>query len=134
MTCNLFTLFVEERLTGTPPGEYPRMQPLAAKMQKHFEAGAPFDAWKRDPFLALWMYVQLQEAFGWEPFQHVFKEYRDLPGDQRPKTDDEKRDQWLVRMSQATGRNLGPFFQRWGVPTSAEARRQVAALRAWMPK
>ncbi len=134
VTCNLFTLYVEERLTGTLPSRYPKLKDLADKAKKHIEAGAPFDAWKRDPFLALWMYVQLQDAFGWGPFQQVFEEYRDLPRDEHPKTDDEKRDQWLVRMSKATDRDLGPFFQRWGVPTSEEARRQVADLREWMPK
>jgi hypothetical protein len=39
----------------------------------------------------------------------------------------------MVRMSRATGRNLGPFFQAWGVPTTDAARRSIAGLPAWMP-
>ena len=31
------------------------------------------------------------------------------------------------------GRNLGPFFQAWGVPTSEKARVSIADLPAWMP-
>ena len=50
-----------------------------------------------------------------------------------PKTDDEKRDQWCVRISRATGKDLGPYFEAWGVPVSDAARRQVAELPEWMP-
>jgi len=80
------------------------------------------------------MYVQLQEAFGWDAYKRVFAEYRDLPAAERPKTDDEKRDQWLVRFSRAVGKNLGPFFEAWRVPTSERARASIANLPAWMPE
>ena len=35
--------------------------------------------------------------------------------------------------SRAAGKNLGPFFEAWGVPTSAGARDSVKDLTAWMP-
>lgn len=102
-------------------------------MKDYFAGGSDFDKWKSDPFLALAMYIQMQEEFGWEPFKKLFSEYRGLPDDQRPKTDDQKRDQWMVRFSRTVGRNLGPFFQAWGVPTSEEARASIAELPVWMP-
>jgi Peptidase M60, enhancin and enhancin-like len=95
--------------------------------------GAPFQEWKSDPFLALMMYIQLYEAFGSKPFEEVFALYRRLADAERPKSDDEKRDQWLVRLSKATGKNLGPFFQAWGVPTSYSARASIERLPGWMP-
>ena len=79
------------------------------------------------------MYIQLQEAFGWDAYKKVFAEYRDLPTDQHPKNDDEMRDQWMVRFSRAVGKNLGPFFAAWGVPTSQAARDSIANLPTWMP-
>jgi hypothetical protein len=79
------------------------------------------------------MYIQLIEQFGWEPFTKVFTEYRALADDQRPRTDDQKRDQWLIRFSKAVERDLGPFFQAWGVPVSDSAREAVADLPGWMP-
>ena len=79
------------------------------------------------------MYYQLEQAFGWEPFQQVFAEYRKLPADERPKTDQDKRDQWLVRFSRTIGRDLGPFFDLWGVPVTAAAKESIAALPDWMP-
>jgi len=40
----------------------------------------------------------------------------------------------MVRFSRTVGRNLGPFFQTWGVPTSEEARKAIAGLPQWMPE
>ena len=95
--------------------------------------GAKFAAWKSAPFLALQMYAQIREAFGWGAYKRVFAEYRALPAGERPRNDGEKRDQWLVRMSRTVGRNLGPFFEAWGVPTSVAARAAVKDLPDWMP-
>ncbi len=103
------------------------------RIREHLAAGAPFEKWKSDPFLALMMYIQLYEGFGWKPFDQVFAEYAQLRRDDRPRGDDAKRDMWLTRMSHATGHNLGPFFQAWGVPTSDDARRQLQKLPPWMP-
>ena len=135
VTVNLFTLYVYDKLCGiaTQDGRMARQNSLSS-LVRYFDQGAPFDQWKRSPFLALAMYVQLQQAFGWEAFQQVFAEYRGLPQDQRPKSDDEKRDQWMVRFSRHVGKNLGPFFELWGVPTSQQARASVEALDLWMPE
>jgi hypothetical protein len=40
----------------------------------------------------------------------------------------------MVRFSRAAGRNLGPYFEAWGVPTSSQARASIAELPAWMPE
>jgi len=77
--------------------------------------------------------MQVREAFGWNAYRKVFAEYRALAEDQRPRTDDEKRDRRLVGLSRAVGRNLGPFFHVWGVPTSESARASVTDLPVWMP-
>ncbi|MGM0493169.1 MAG: M60 family metallopeptidase [Armatimonadota bacterium] len=137
VTVNLFTLYVFDMLCGKDKCTSHRGltgEKAVQKFQQYFADGAPFDRWKRDPFLALRMYVQLQQAFGWDAFKAVFAEYRDLPEEQRPETDDDKRDQWMVRFSQQVGRNLGPFFEVWGVPTSEDARKSIANLPEWMPE
>ncbi len=88
---------------------------------------------KADLALRLLMYSQLERGFGWEAFMHTFAAYRDLPDDERPKTDQDKRDQWLVRMSTAVDRDLGPFFAAWGVEVSAAARAAVSGRAPWLP-
>ncbi|MEQ1860696.1 MAG: M60 family metallopeptidase [Chthoniobacteraceae bacterium] len=138
VTCNIFALYVVEKLCGKPPGTgHDAMEPgkVLRRMEQHLrgESAAKFARWKGDPFLALTMYAQLRAAFGWEAYQKVFAEYRDLPAAARPKTDQAKRDQWMVRFSKTVGRNLGPFFDGWGVPVTDGARAEIASLPPWMP-
>ena len=106
---------------------------IAKNRAAFLAAPDPFALWKRSPFLALIAYYELKQAFGWDAYKRVFAEYRDLPQGERPQSDDEKRDQWLIRMSKTVGRNLGPFFASWHIPTSDAARAAVADLPAWMP-
>ncbi len=134
VTCNLFTLYVIETVCPKAParkGFTP--EAMAKTMKKHIAGGADFRKWQRGPFLALVMYVQLKDAFGWDAYKKVFAEYRKLPPRRRPRNDAEKRDQWMVRFSRTVGRNLGPFFEAWGVPTSKKARDSIARLPTWMP-
>jgi len=133
VTCNLYTLFVLDRISGVPPAEHPRIPPLAERHAEYVRAGADFEQWKRSPFLALYMYVQLQEAFGWDAYQRVFASYLELPDGSRPRGDDAKRDLWLQTFSRVVERDLSGFFESWGVPTSQAARDSLADLDSWMP-
>lgn len=136
VTVNLFTLYVFEFQCGIVASSvaWANRDRTRAELMASYDFDDPdFEQWKNDPALALVMYEQMQEAFGWEAYRQVFAEYRDLPDAERPKSDDEKRDQWLVRFSREVDRNLGPFFETWGVPTSRDARRSIADLPQWMP-
>ena len=136
VTNNLFTVYVFDHLCHV---SRERMHPALAarerlsRRQRYFAAGAPFQQWQADPFLALDMYLQLQEAFGWEPFEKVFAEYRALRPEERPRTDAEKRDQWLIRFSRAVGHDLSGFFRQWGIPISHEAVQSLSDLPPWQP-
>lgn len=135
VTVNLFSLYLMETICNKPVGKgHEALDERNTRMARHVAMGAPFDKWKSDPFLALHMYLQVREAFGWEPYKQAFAAYQKLSRDERPKNDDEKRDMWLVQISTATGRNLGPFFQAWGIPTSEAARTSVSHLPDWMPE
>lgn len=135
VTNNVFALYILDTICGVTTHTHPALEPKArqARLQKYLDGGAKFEQWKSDPFLALTLYIQLQQGFGWDTYKKVFAEYRRLPDAERPKTDEEKRDQWLVRFSRAAGRNLGPFFQAWGVPTTPQALASIATLPPWMP-
>lgn len=136
VTCNLFSLYVTETVCRLNHPGHPAVL-VGPRRAKAFDAyaatGPDFRKWQSDPFLALTMYLQLREGFGWDAYKRVFAEYRQLRADERPGNDQEKRDQWMVRFSKAVGRNLGPFFQAWGVPVSDSARTAVADLPTWMP-
>jgi hypothetical protein len=134
VTNNVIGLYSIERICQLPQGErgHPGLN-NPPSLERYIANGAKFEQWKSDPFLALAMYVQVRDAFGWEPFQKAFASYLPLTKDERPENDEEKRDMWLVRLSEATGKNLGPFFQVWGVPTSDKARKSVERLPKWLP-
>ncbi|MBM4007914.1 MAG: hypothetical protein FJ292_10260 [Planctomycetes bacterium] len=132
VTCNLFSLYNHETLNQSTGIFDPELH--FAKFMRHRAEGAPFDKWKSDPFLALTMYHQLRQGFGWSAYKQVFAAYDQLPSDQRPKSDDEKRDLWMVLFSRTVGRNLGPFFEIWGVPTSQGAKDSIRHLPVWLPE
>ncbi len=134
VTCNLFSLYLGEQLAGIEPWKNSWLEGQKSKPAKHFANGAPFDKWKSQPGLALMMYATVQREFGWEPFKVALRAYLDAPESERPKNDAEKRDRWMLRLSAATQRNLGPYFEHWGVPTSESARESIAHLEAWMPE
>jgi len=136
VTVNLFSLYLMENICDIEGKGHPSITDGARKRntERHFADGRDFEKWKSSPFLALCMYMQLQEAFGWEPFTKVFEEYRELPQEQRPQDDTAKRDQWMVRFSRRIGKNLGPLFEAWAVPTTEKARASIAELPVWMPK
>ena len=132
VTNNLFALYVFEKEFGVTENQHPALREAAsqARMKKYFDNGAKWEDWKSDPFLALSMYIQLQKKFGWEPFIKTFTAYRYLRASERPKTELEKHDQWMVRFSHAAETNLAPFFQKWGMPTTEAARKSIANLKA----
>lgn len=97
-------------------------------------AGDKWQTWKSDPFLALTTYIQLIQAFGWESWRAYLHSFGDSKFGADPSNDTEARDQFLVRYSKITNKNLGPFFDAWGIPVSSSAKAEVSKLDAWMPK
>ena len=134
VTVNLFTMYILDKLCNIKP-EMGRMgQPnIERKYRAYFKEGSQFKQWKSDPFLALYMYYQLQQEFGWKAFKNVFAQYHKLSRSQRPKNDQEKRDQWMFFFSKVAKQNLGPFFQLWGIPISESSQESVSNLPIWLP-
>jgi len=134
VTNNLFSLYVNERMAHLEAWHNPWLENQKAKPAAYFASGAPFDEWKRQPGLALMMYATVQRDFGWPVIKAALASYLSLPPAKRPKDDAAKHDRWLIELSHATDRNLGPYFQKWGLPTSEAARASVANLQPWMPE
>lgn len=137
VTVNYFTLYIMENFNGRR-AEFSKndltKEAQARMMEKYFRDGANFEDWKKNPFLALLMTIQMRNDLGWEPFLRTISEYRKAPADELPKNDQEKRDQWMVRMSRNSGKNLGPFFMTWGVPVSQSALDSIKDLPIWFPE
>ncbi len=132
-TCNLWSLYLYETVIGKGSEETHRaVQPLNRRQtfMEYMNGGKNFEKdW--NVWTALETYMQLQEAFGWEAFQEVFDEYNKLDPNERPKEQQEKNDEWMVRFSKTVGRNLGPFFRAWNIPVTEKALAEVSGLPEW---
>ena len=137
VTVNIFTVLALNTVNNYPLDfEGTRTDPAhaLATMIKHYEADAPYDQWKSDPFLALQTYALLWHQFGWDAFRQTFRAYDDLKPHEQPKNDQEKRDQFVLRMSKAVGHNLFPYFTAWGVPISKTIEEELKELPTWLPE
>jgi hypothetical protein len=132
-TCNLWSVYLFEEWVGKPRDEgHDAVRPLDRKqrLNAYFDGGRDFEKdWS--VWTALETYLQVQEAFGWEPFQAVFAEYNALPESEWPKTQEEKNDQWVIRLSRACGQNLAPFWRAWNVPLSGSVEEALGDLPVW---
>ncbi len=135
VTCNLFSLFTHETLCGITPWEHPWLVKQKKSAKPYLAKGAPFAEWRRKPGLALITYAQIQHEFGWKPFQQVFKDMEALSAARRPTRDQDKIDEFIRRMSRATGHDLRPFWRMWGAPLGPALMKDAGldALPKWMP-
>ena len=100
------------------------------RLNAYFKDGRNFEEdWS--VWTALETYLQIQEEFGWEPFKKFFDEYNNLPEKDWPKTQQEKNDQLVIRLSKATGKNLYPFWRVWNLPLSDSVDKELKDLPVW---
>ena len=137
VTNNVLGMYVIEYVLGRDPlTGHGAIAPK--KIEEHIaaikKAGNKFALWKSDPFVALTTYIQLVQGFGWESWRAYLHSFADPSFGPAPKNDDEKRDQFLVRYSKITKKDLGNFFDFWGIPVSSSAKAEAAKFEKWMPK
>jgi len=137
VTNNVLALYVYHQVLGKDP--YIGHSAITRDAQKEHiqeikKARDKFSVWKTEPFVALTTYAQLIDGFGWEAWRKYLHSFADASFGATPKDDDDRRDQFLVRYSKIVNKNLGPFFEAWGIPVSSGAKAQVSKLEAWMPK
>ncbi|QDU69829.1 M60 family metallopeptidase [Engelhardtia mirabilis] len=150
VTCNLFSLHAMERMAGIGVGDNERGGGLLPALRAHRAAVAQgeagFDELRGDPFAMLAPFVELQLAFGWEPFTAVFAEHRAVAADAGADPlglgpprgagaarDQAVRDQWALRFSRAVGRDVSPFLRSCGWPLSESVGESLSDLDGWMP-
>jgi hypothetical protein len=139
VSCNFFSIYMFDRLMGGRDEAHTGISNTNTQkmMKKYFAEGADYEKWKKDPFLGLIMFRQLQEGFGWETFKKFFREYQVMaakdPSGSYVSTDEKKRDLWVKTFSKVSGRNIAPFFQKWGIPVSENAISDVSQLPVWIP-
>jgi Peptidase M60, enhancin and enhancin-like/N-terminal domain of M60-like peptidases len=132
---NLFSMYMFDRLLGGREDAHSGIsnENTQKAMKKYFAEGPSYEKWKKDPFLGLISFRQLQEAFGWETFKTFFREYHQLPFEGRRVNDQEKIDFFVKTFSAKANRNIAPFFKTWGIPVSDKVNSELEKYQTWMP-
>lgn len=139
VSCNFFSIYMFDRLMGGRDDAHSGISNINTQkmVKKYFAEGADYEKWKKDPFLGLVMFRQLQESFGWESFKKFFREYQAMSANDSTgsyvNTDQKKRDLWVKIFSTVTGENVAPFFERWGIPVSDKVKNELNKYVTWMP-
>jgi hypothetical protein len=139
VSCNFFSIYMFDRLMGGRDEAHTGISNTNTQkmMKKYFAAAANYETWKKDPFLGLIMFRQLQEGFGWETFKKFFREYQVMAAQDSTgtyaDTDAKKRDLWVKTFSKVSGRDIAPFFEKWGIPVSEITTKELAEYPVWIP-
>uniref|UniRef100_A0A2R9CFN6 TRPM8 channel associated factor 2C n=1 Tax=Pan paniscus TaxID=9597 RepID=A0A2R9CFN6_PANPA len=129
-TCNLWSVYVHETVLGIPRAQaHEALSPpeRERRIKAHLGKAAPLCDW--NVWTALETYLQLQEAFGWEPFTQLFAEYQTLS--HLPKDNTGRMNLWVKKFSEKVKKNLVPFFEAWGWPVQKEVADSLASLPEW---
>ncbi len=135
-TNNLFSLYANETINGDLSGSHPAMK--EAEVQKRWlevstNKGAK-EYYGLDPWYGLTLLVLIKNEFGWEPFTKLFGEFEKENPQQLPHNEQEKRDQFCLRLSKLLKRNLSPYFKAWGVKLTENTEQQLGDLPTWFPR
>lgn len=135
VTVNLFSLYVFDKVIGSREGAHSGISAANTKkmIQEYFREGADLERWKKNPFLGLILFRQIQNEFGWDSFKTTFMKYHSFTEAQRPKNDQEKRDVLVHFLSESANKDLSPFFETWGIPISDDIEQKLEKFEPWMP-
>jgi hypothetical protein len=130
---NLWSVHTSETVFGIDRGVAHSALDPAARAQRiadYVAGGADFWAdWS--VWTALETYLQLQEAFGWQPFSDLFTVYYYTLPENAGLTDQENIEAFALEYARIVDRDLGPFFISWGFPLSQPTLDEMALMPAW---
>ncbi|XP_070803448.1 TRPM8 channel-associated factor homolog [Pituophis catenifer annectens] len=130
-TCNLWPVYVNETVLNISREiAHSELQPHTRKerIENYIRNGANLNDFEE--FTAFEPYLQLQEAFGWDPYIHILAKYQTMRNIPYEKND--KMNLWVETFSQEVNRNLAPFFKTWGWPIEDTVSENLASIYpAW---
>lgn len=134
VTCNIFSLLAQEVACGVKVGTNPKI--FGEDRLRDYGAYLSSDVnYSENPnaMVGLGFYAHLLLTFGWEAFRAVFHEYEATPDSERPRDNQAKVDQWLLRFSRQVNASIAPIMRLWKLGASEEGEARVAHLDPVMP-
>ncbi|ACU60016.1 M60 family metallopeptidase [Chitinophaga pinensis] len=136
VTVNLFTMHVYNKVLHKGiynHEEIASKEIVLKKINNYLQNNPSFEKWGQDPFLALCMYIELIQQFGWQSIEDTFTKYRAMPKEQYPQSQEDKRNLWFLTICDVTKTNLTQFFDIWKVPVSDHVKEKVSTYPSWLP-
>ena len=128
VTCNLFSLYVMEKLVGKPQGRgHPAMEKLDEMLAKRFAAEP-----NKGPFEQLATFVVLIRAHGWAPLRETLRSYASIA---TPKgaTKEQLQSLFAERYGKAAKADVSEYFEKMGYHVEATAKASLKGLPAFKP-
>ncbi|MGW8753854.1 M60 family metallopeptidase [Bacillus wiedmannii] len=122
---NIYSLSVEKAFNQPSnlekSGIYPKAFQYLEQANKNYDEIS-------DAFVKLVMLWQLQLAYGEDFYPKLHQLYRDMPSNELPQTDENKKQLFMISASKVAKQNLMPFFEKWGLRPNNDTIQKVAAL------
>jgi hypothetical protein len=128
VTCNLFSLYVMEKLVGKPQGKgHPAMEKLDEMLAKRFAAEP-----NKGPFEQLATFVVLIRAHGWGPLRETLRSYGSVA---TPKgaTKEQLQSVFAERYGKAAKADVSEYFEKMGYHVEATAKASLKGFPAFKP-
>lgn len=128
VTCNLFSLYVMEKLVGKPTGRgHEAMEKLDELLAKRFAAEP-----KKGPFEQLATFVVLIRAHGWGPLRETLRSYA---SDAAPKgaTKEQLQSLFALRYGKAAKADVSAYFEKMGYHVEPAAKSVLKGFPAFQP-
>ena len=130
-TCNLYSVKLMTELVGVDIGtghQAMNSNSRESRTENYFQGGSQLSSWS--VWTALETYIQIQEAFGWQPITDALAAYYTMSDP--PATDEQEFNRWVMELSQTTGYNLAPYHEAWGFPLTQETKDNLLHLPVWV--
>lgn len=124
---NIFSLAVQKALGQPSRLETENVYTAAFRYLKQDAKNKDYDKIK-DPFVKLVMLWQLHLAYGDNFYPTLHQHYRDMPDEKLPKTDEDKKQLFMIEASKAAKQNLIPFFEQWGLKPNQNTIQKIIRL------
>jgi hypothetical protein len=128
VTCNLFSLYVMEKLVGKPQGRgHPAMEKLDEMLAKRFAAEP-----NKGPFEQLATFVVLIRAHGWGPLRETLRSYA-TAATPKGATKEQLQSVFVERYGKAAKADVCDYFERMGYHVEAATKASLKSFPAFRP-
>ena len=128
VTCNLFSLYVMEKLVGKPTGRgHPAMEKLDELLARRFAAEP-----NMGPFEQLATFVVLIRAHGWGPLRETLRSYA-TEAAPKGSTKEQLQDLFALRYGKAAKADVSEYFEKMGYRVEATTKSALKGLPAFKP-